>query len=530
MRKFGKKRLVAVMTAIAMATSMMGSMSAMAATLEIVAQDPKRPIASNTVFSLYRILDVTTNGNNGYAYTLNQTYKDVVAAALTAVGTQETDVIAYLGTYGDDSPEVRGFADKLKEIIEASTLVADDTVTSSTGFSKEVTDGYYLILDNGAGYATSLCQLKTTAGTGTITISVKGDYPTVEKKVEEDDTYRLNEGYGEGYNDAADYSIGEIVPFSFYSSVPNMAGYDATKPYKYVFHDKMSAGLTFDPQSVKVEINGAVIKDGYAVIQNPTDDCTFEIEIDDLTQLGSAGQTIRISFNATLNENAVIGSAGNPNEVHLEYSSNPYDDTETKTTEKDKVVVFTFDTKINKVIAGTDTKLAHAKFRLYTDIVIDADGKPQPQNEVKLIKRADLGDSVYQVDENATAATEGEVIESDGTNNMVIRGLDTGTYYLVETAAPSGYNQLTAPIQINLEATYIDRQSWDGANTNTILTKLPNFDTNNNEIITTVENSTGSLLPETGGTGTMMLYVLGTALMAGGVFFLTAKGKKKEEQ
>lgn len=521
MRKFGKKRLVAVMTAIAMATSMMGSMSAMAATLEIVPQNAERPIASNTVFSLYRILDVTTNGNNGYAYTLNQTYKDVVADALTAVGTQETDVIAYLGTYGNDSPEVREFADKLKEIIEASTLVADDTVTSSTGFSKEVTDGYYLILDNGAGYATSLCQLKTTAGTGTITISVKGDYPTVEKKVEEDDTYRLDEGYGEGYNDAADYSIGETVPFSFYSSVPNMTGYDADNPYKYVFHDEMSAGLTFDPQSVVVRINGAVV-DGtdYQVIQNPANDrCTFEIQIADLTQLGTAGQSIQVSFNAALNENAVIGIVGNPNEVHLEYSSNPYDDSETKTTEKDKVVVFTFDTKINKVIKDTDTKLAGAKFRLYADATAE--------QEIKLV---DLGNSVYRVDMDADATTAGAEIVSDGTNNMVIQGLDTGTYYLVETDAPAGYNQLAAPIQIDLVATYTDRQNWDGIETTTILTKLPNLDAGNNEIITTVENSTGSLLPETGGTGTMMLYVLGTALMAGGVFFLTAKGKKKEEQ
>lgn len=507
---------------------MMGSMSAMAATITIVPQNAERPISGNTVFNLYRVLNVSKNATTGsYAYTVNEKYKNAIANALSAVGTTKTDVVEYLNDIKDNASAVKAFATELSnQIIKIGRMAEDDSITADGNgdFSKDVLDGYYLIVDNGGGYATSLYQLRTTPGAdGNITIEVKGDYPTVEKKVEEDDTYRDDEGYGAGYNDAADYTIGESVPFSFYSSIPNMDGYDANNPYKYVFHDTMSDGLTFDPQSVEVRINDAVV-DGtnYQIIQNPANShCTFEIQIDDLTQLGTAGQSIRISFNATLNQNAVIGIAGNPNAVHLEYSSNPYDDSQTKETEKDKVVVFTFNTKINKVITGTTDRLADAEFRLYTD--------EKATQEIKL-KVKDADKSIYQVDMNATATTEGVVIKSDGTNNMVIEGLDTGTYYLVETAAPTGYNPLDAPIKIDLVATYTDRQHWNGVTTNSILITLPNLDTDGNETVTTVENSSGSLLPETGGTGTMMLYVLGTALMAGGVFFLTVKGKKKEDQ
>ena len=149
-----------------------------------------------------------------------------------------------------------------------------------------------------------------------------------------------------------------------------MSKYDT---YKYVFHDTMSEGLTLDKSTIKVTIGTTELTaDQYTVKTTGLDKgCTFEVEITNLKAIPQATveTEIRVDFGAVLNENAEIGLPGNPNEVHLEYSSNPNETKETNNTPVDRVIVFTYEldtTKIDGATASNEnpTKLPGAEFKL----------------------------------------------------------------------------------------------------------------------------------------------------------------------
>ena len=571
MRKFRGRKVLAIAAAAMLATSMLGSsMTAMAATVQI--DSSSATISSDKVFSLYRILNaVSSDDKKSYIYTVNDTYKDVVQKALIKVGTTETDVVTYLDSIKNNASAVRTFADALKSAVKEMDVKADGTITSSdivdgVEFTKVVTDGYYLIVDNGGGFSDSLCQLATGTGDGANdvkTLTVKGGYPKIEKKVKENISYTEDAGYGEGYNDVADYNIGDKVPFSFYSSVPfNLDGFDAAKnQYRLIFHDKMSEGLTLNSEDIKLYIGGIEITYGYQIFGANSqvgggDNHTFDVRIDNLCDILDkeglkAGASIRLDFTATLNEKAIIGVPGNTNEVYLSYSNNPNDNDETKDTEADKVIVFTFETKVDKV-DGEQKPLAGAEFALYKNATENADGtwSYDEADKIDVMKIGTDSENTYSVyttpkqDINADPVTPPEKativskVAADGTQvSIEIRGLDSGIYYLRETKAPRGYNQLTAPATFTIEAEYLDdRQNWDGEDAAAALTGMTvaGGDRIDNPakymgVAFTVINNAGSLLPETGGIGTTIFYIIGTLLMAGAVFFVVAKGRRKEE-
>lgn len=200
------------------------------------------------------------------------------------------------------------------------------------------------------------------------TVSPKSDVPSVEKKVKEDDKYNQDDGYGTGYNDVADWTIGEAVPFKLIGTIPAMDGYET---YKYIFHDTISAGLTLDTESVKVYVTEDKNADlssltpltagsDYELITSPTEShCSFEIAFSDLksVEIPEGRKYIIVAYTATLNENAEIGRPGNPNNVYLEFSNNPAQsgegDNETDETPKDYVIVFTYELDGTKVDAAT---------------------------------------------------------------------------------------------------------------------------------------------------------------------------------
>ena len=192
-------------------------------------------------------------------------------------------------------------------------------------------DGYYLIVDTtedvgaGGAYNTALLQV-----VGDINITAKTSAPSVEKKVLEDDKYNENGGYGTGYNDVADYNMGEAVCFRLIGIVPDMSRYDT---YKYTFNDTLSAGLT-PPAEANVKV--------YLSADKTRDDSPTDTEITTDFNVGVAGQVITVSsdnikgitgitenmyiiveYSAILNQNAVVGLDGNPNTVTLTCSIDP---------------------------------------------------------------------------------------------------------------------------------------------------------------------------------------------------------------
>ena len=384
---------------------------------------------------------------------------------------------------------------KLETIKKYADLESTPFNTVTNGASVKVPEGYYLIKDTDkslAGkddsYTTYIVKVA-----GDVDITPKSDKPSSEKKVKDtNDT----DGTTTDWQDSADYDIGDEVPFQLKGTVAS--NYDSYKTYKFVFHDKESKGLTFNKETVKVYVDGTEITQGYTIKENPTDNDTFDVEFTNLKDIKSvhAGSVITVEYKSTLNENAVLGSAGNKNTMHLEYSNNPNDDQggETGNTPDDTVIVFTYKTVINKV---------------------DASGNALKGAEFTLKKR--LADGSYETI---------EVVTTNNGTTFTFTGLDDGEYVLEETKTPEGYNTIS-PITFKITAEH-DIESDDPQ-----LTKLNgdkvsgeiNFtsDLKEGSLTSNIVNQKGSELPETGGTGTTAMYLVGGVLVAGAILLLITK-------
>ena len=222
-------------------------------------------------------------------------------------------------------------------------------------------------------------------------------FPLFEKKVE--DINDSNTSDYTNWQDSADHDLNDAVPFKLTATIAdNFADYTV---YKFVFHDDQSAGLTFNPNSVKVTVGGVEMDSGYTVkTSDLTDGCTFEIEIPNLVGVSgaSAGADVVVTYTATLNDDAVMGEAGNPNQARLEYSNNPHG-TSTGKTNWDKVIVFTYNVTANKVDNEHNT-LKGAAFALYKK---DASGNYNPVGLSNATGNEGIGYTI--VDAEATSFT-----------------------------------------------------------------------------------------------------------------------------
>lgn len=405
--------------------------------------------------------------------------------------------------------------------------------TVLTSEENDLADGYYLVVDTtenvgqGSAYNTALLQV-----VGNINITVKTDAPTVDKKVLEDDKYNQDGGYGNGYNDVADYNIGDTVPFRLIGSVPDMSRYDT---YKYTFHDTLSPGLTLNKDSIKVYVasdKAGTDKTEITGWTKTVNGQSFTVSFADLKTVSgvSQGKYIIVEYTATLNENAVAGLPGNSNTVYLEYSNKPDqsgsgDTDNTGETPDDEVIVFTYELDTNKVDGkDNDKKLQGAEF-----VLLNSD-----KTKVAKVENNKLTGwiTVPEAGENGNISwPEGTKLTSDENGLFKVIGLDDGTYYLKETKAPAGYNLLSTDIEVKITATTTNGQNWIDGQPSSALTKLEvtaDGKAGTGVINTgiagiTVANNKGSTLPETGGIGTTIFYVLGSVLVLAAVVLLVTK-------
>lgn len=415
--------------------------------------------------------------------------------------------------------------------------------------------GYYLVkdqdgslegdADTATGYIVQVL--------GNVTMEPKdSDIPTVEKKVSEED-YRLDDGYGYTYNDVADWDIGDSVPFKLIGSIPDMSAYDT---YEYIFTDTLSNGLTLQADTIKVyiarnpydQVNNyepLIMGADYTLdVQNIGENGggSFSIAFEDLKTnryLTGANKEeyhyVIVTYDATLNTNAVIGLDGNPNSVDLQFSNNPNGDGLGRTQE-DTVIVFTYELDGTKVDgANVDTKLEGAEFVLFngghTQVAHIENGK--------LVGWVNLPDGYtyenyeeipYEVWE-AFNATTNVIMTSTAEGVFGVSGLDDGTYYLMEIKAPTGYNLLDHDLEIVIAATTENGQTWDGVPANALTALTIAVDQGNAEngnaqtgaVALTVTNNQGTTLPETGGMGTTLFYVIGGLLVAGAGILLVVR-------
>lgn len=415
--------------------------------------------------------------------------------------TSAADVAKVLDGKNDNCDEAVALADAATKCL--TTIY---TPIPANTESIDLATGYWLLVDDstpGEGDAKNAALLQV-ANDGNIVIEKKYDAPKVEKTVNDNDV-----------------NIGDEVTFTLTATMPTrLDGYDT---YKVIFHDTMSPGLTYKGNvTVKIDekdvatsnftVSTATVSDTEGNYANGTE---ITISFEDVLALGAKESSkIVVTYTAELNQSAVIGTDGNPNKVKLEYSNDPNWDGEgdepTGNTPPDDVEVFTWKIPVSKV-DGDERKLAGAQFSLFKDEDCTAD------NVISVVAK---GNNIYNVctkthkpDETLNDHTHITVITTDNTGAFEIHGLKKGPYYLKEIKAPAGYNLLTDPIKVTIGdngviTIYKDDEGTPSPETATVVT---------------VVNLKGSTLPETGGIGTTIFYVVGGVLVVGALIVLITK-------
>lgn len=466
-------------------------------------------------------------GQNGTG-TAGEAVSGDVLNALSAVAGSTSDVekLAVINTYVDKG-------------VRFGQIWNDQTL--------EVPAGYYLIED--ISYDADPDRDIVLEIVEDVTINPKdSDIPTVVKKVYEEDS-AADYGYGAGYNDVADAEIGERVTFKLVGSIPEDVG--AYETYYYAFHDEYDDGLS----ELAIESVYLASATGAAAGTELTEDedytvaegtGTFTVAFADLNDVllkDADAQYIIVEFTMTLDADANIGSTeGNPNSVYLEYTT---EGGGTGETEKDYVLVFTWTLNGDKTDGNTDEKLADAKFVLLNSAqthVATIDENRRLVSWVALPKALD--EMTVEDWEAVTGTSDGRtgtaVMTSNNNGTFGVVGLDDDTYYLLEIEAPDGYNLLTAPIKAEIRSELNHNGEYYGNNDSEMLIGLylyiddaeaPASCVMQGSGVATVPiaNFSGTTLPETGGMGTTIFYIVGAALVLGVVVILVARKRMENE-
>lgn len=534
-------------------------------------------------YSAYKIFNGTVEGDNltnisfaktdGFDAFLTALKADTTIGSKFASASTVAEVANVLSGFSDKSADAKAFADFVAT--HATLLAAPVTGVKDSSTGKETipldSDGYYVIiettniLDNTRDFAKTSYILTQYEAKKGAEIVVKSAAPTVDKQVH-DEIDDAEAGAVDGWGESADHAINESFQMKLIATIPADEDFAAYKAYKVAFHDTFNKGITFE-SIASVTVAGkktATVNKGEAdtdyqdeVVQADVEnnkpgklDVTINNIVPAITAAGSKLGTdeikVEVIYNVHLNENAATvnksekdlsTSYDNVNGVYLEYSNNPNwngsgtaapgedtpgGDESTGKTPNDYVWVFTYESNNNK-IDDANKPLTGAKFQ-----ILNADG-----TKIKLV---DKGNGVYVVaDQSLEVSTvEGaspkivDTMVSTGTDaKFNIKGLDAGTYTLVETEAPKGY-KVAANTVFHISATHAEDKTDQGADKETAAVTLATG--KDYTLDHTIIDSSSSKLPSTGGMGTT-LFVLGGGCMAGlaGIYLISKKRAKDAE-
>lgn len=431
------------------------------------------PVA-NQEYKAYKIFDVVYDAaKEHYSYTIDSTsewFNTVSAYATGAHGLTLTQVNGgdtYVVTTGNgfSAPD---FAVALKAAVDGMTGLQLSGDANSVSVSN-LDLGYYFV----ASSTGALCNLTTTNPTVTI--------------------HDKNDMHFEKTADKTDVEVGQTVNYTVTGKVPDYTGFTA---YTYKVADTMSEGLTFK-KDVKVMVGGADVTNACTVaydVDNNANSFTVTVPVKSYT----IGAEIKVTYSAVVNEKAI--AVVSENEAKLIYSNDPTSDT-TGTITPPVVKVYSSKIvidKVEKVAEGTTAKrLKGAEFELYKEVTSETG------STTLYYKWNDIDKKVEWVE--ITAAHT--VVTTDDNGAASFDGLANGTYYLVETKAPDGYNRLEKPFKVEVT----------GGTAEVDLS-----------VTAKVENQAGTLLPSTGGMGTTVFYVLGFVLVMGAVVLLVTKKRMSD--
>lgn len=285
--------------------------------------------------------------------------------------------------------------------------------------------------------------------------------------------------------------------------------------YKLVFTDTFSAGLTYN-NDVKVTVGGTgrlASSSLQTMMKRPAPSPSPSMT----SRLWALWQTtdVKVEYTAELNTNAVVGGTGNSNNAKLSYSNNPNSDS-TGTTHTDEVTVFTFEmdgtkhNSDNEGLSGAWFVLSRTNNGQIEYATVDSTNNKVTGWTVTM--------PTHMVDDEAVNGN----ITSGVDGKFAVSGLAEGTYLLTETVAPDGYNLLKDPIQIVVTATY-ENEELTGLTVVVGEEESAQGSTSDGKFGVDVLNLSGTELPETGGIGTTLFYVVGGALVLGAAVLLITK-------
>lgn len=496
------KRIVALLLTAVMTMTMSVTAFAVDSSCSLTVNVNKGQDLKEQTINLYKLFDVTTSqsGNKtNYAYTVNDTYKATLAATLELDGTATNEALVNKVSKLDKAA-VQKFANDFTEKALTDNLTSTYTsgkiTDSKTSYQFNNLDaGYYLVYVTGGKEIQS--SLVTVDGT-TDKVNLKTTAPSIEKTANK-----------------TSVNIGDVVTYTVAGSVPDTTGYSE---YVYKINDTLSKGLDFvknangdaldnaNEVNVTVAFGEGITDEGTAPTIAALDTTKKTMSLDLSTWVRAnqknKGKKFTVTYYAKVNKDAVVTEK---NKAELVYGNNPSDTTTTKPSE---VKTPTYYLNINKYAKNDSKKLAGAKFKLYKDSV--------DENNVIKVTGSE-GNYVVDPASTTTEFVSVDSITSEG-YNLHVNGLAAGTYYLVETEAPAGYNKLTDPIKVEIKkSTNEDVNAWT----------LFNNDKNVDDKIIDVENSTGSILPSTGGMGTIAFTVV-AALLVLGVAVSFIRDRKRE--
>lgn len=491
--KKAMKKLMAALLAVAMVCAM--AIPAFAAGGAGATTGEGKITIDNAVightYKIYRILNLQYNETaKSFRYEKNNKWGAFVDEQSDKLAVDANGVVTWkegVSAEKDGAP-IKALAIAAGQYVkdQGTAFAADDSkvAASSTVIFDNLPLGWYLVVSDLTSDA--ICSIDTTAKQ--VTIKEKNGVPTVTKEVE-----YASGSWGQG-NDG---NVGDTVNFQTTIYVTD------GNPTNYVLHDKMSNGLAFKTDSIVVTKNGNPFTD--YTKENPTDGCTFEIKFNE----GSlhTNDKVVVTYSATINSNAVVGTAGNDNETWLKYGNNGE-------TTHSNTKTYTWKFNIFKYFTDSDDTmqyLANVEFVLYRK---NADDKAEYAKF----------DSNNKLSGWTEAENEATKLKTNAASIVGVEGLDKGTYFLKETATPGGFNGLTSDVEVQIDsscntlrgAAYMVQYKMANANDE-------DFTDAGDEKIVPIENKRGTTLPGTGGIGTTIFYVVGGGLMVAAAILLITK-------